>query len=175
MTNYFENCHTVAEIKAAYRVLAREYHPDLNRDRDTTEIMKTINAQYEKALASCNGQTSKDDQGNDHAYRYDQEVERRIMAKLSEFWALNLEGIDAWIIGSWIWFTGNTKPHKAALGKDGLKLNWHSKKLCWYYKATEGRYFSSGKDLTELAATYGATNADHFRNKSRSPKAKAIA
>ncbi len=37
---------TWSEIKKAYRAKAREFHPDMNKDRDTTEQMKRINAAY---------------------------------------------------------------------------------------------------------------------------------
>ncbi len=34
------------EIKAAYRQLARKYHPDINKDPDAEDIFKTINQAY---------------------------------------------------------------------------------------------------------------------------------
>lgn len=39
--------HTQAELKAAYRKLARQYHPDLNKESDAEEKMKAINAAHE--------------------------------------------------------------------------------------------------------------------------------
>ena len=36
-----------AAIKKAYRALAKKYHPDLNRDRDTTEKFQEINSAFE--------------------------------------------------------------------------------------------------------------------------------
>ncbi|QFR42806.1 DnaJ C-terminal domain-containing protein [Sulfurimonas xiamenensis] len=36
-----------AEIKKAYRKLARQYHPDVNKDKDAEEKFKEINAAYE--------------------------------------------------------------------------------------------------------------------------------
>lgn len=38
---------TEAEIKKAYRKLARQYHPDVNKDSDAEEKFKEINAAYE--------------------------------------------------------------------------------------------------------------------------------
>ena len=37
---------TQEEIKAAYRKLARQYHPDINKSADAEEIFKTINQAY---------------------------------------------------------------------------------------------------------------------------------
>jgi len=38
---------TEAEIKKAYRKLARQYHPDVNKDPDAEEKFKEVNAAYE--------------------------------------------------------------------------------------------------------------------------------
>jgi DnaJ-class molecular chaperone len=38
---------TAAEIKAAYRKLARKYHPDINKSEDAIEIFKQITTAYE--------------------------------------------------------------------------------------------------------------------------------
>ena len=35
------------EIKRAYRKMAKKYHPDLNRDVDTTEKFQQINSAFE--------------------------------------------------------------------------------------------------------------------------------
>lgn len=45
----FRACDTLQQIKALYRKLAQEFHPDLNSDRDTTAIMQAINLAYERA------------------------------------------------------------------------------------------------------------------------------
>ena len=42
-----EKTATADEIKKAYRKLAKKYHPDLNRDRDTTEKFQEINSAFE--------------------------------------------------------------------------------------------------------------------------------
>ncbi|MEK7990954.1 MAG: J domain-containing protein [Thiotrichaceae bacterium] len=50
--NYFSNCTTLDEVKAIYRKLVAEFHPDRHRtDAKTqmTKIMQRINEQYEKA------------------------------------------------------------------------------------------------------------------------------
>ena len=42
-----EKTATADEIKKAYRKLAKKYHPDLNRDTDTTEKFQEINSAFE--------------------------------------------------------------------------------------------------------------------------------
>jgi len=44
--NVSENA-TAAEIKKAYRTLAKKYHPDMNKDANAEEKFKEINAAYE--------------------------------------------------------------------------------------------------------------------------------
>ena len=38
---------STAQIKAAYRKLARKYHPDINKETDAIEIFKQITTAYE--------------------------------------------------------------------------------------------------------------------------------
>ena len=38
---------TTAEIKVAYRTLARKYHPDINKTPEACEIFKEITTAYE--------------------------------------------------------------------------------------------------------------------------------
>ena len=42
---YFTNIRTLDELKAAYRRLAMQYHPDMGGD---TEAMKAINAEHDE-------------------------------------------------------------------------------------------------------------------------------
>ena len=45
---HFTNIDSVETLKKQYKTLCKKYHPDLNHDTDTTDIMKQINAEYEK-------------------------------------------------------------------------------------------------------------------------------
>jgi hypothetical protein len=45
----FMVCKNKTEVKALYRKLAREHHPDLNPGKDTTAVMQSINAAYARA------------------------------------------------------------------------------------------------------------------------------
>ena len=148
---------TVEQIKINYKKLVVKHHPDLGGDLET---MKALNNAYEAALKSCNGQTSKDDQGQEYTYKYNQEIEKALMDKIIELLSLNMENVEIDLIGTWIWITGDTKPVKDKIKQAGC--TWHSKRGCWYFKI--GKYYgrSSPDSLEELAKKYGCTNANKF-------------
>ena len=142
--NYFTNCKTVEEIKAEYRKLAKQNHPDLG---GSIEAMQEINSQYQNALKGCHGQET-----DGRTYNYKPDVERELMDKINEL--LRLKKVDIALIGYWIWVTGDTKENKEALKTAGLK--WHSKRKCWYYKPQGWKTSRrSNGDLSELAYKYG--------------------
>lgn len=160
---------TVAEIKAKYRQLARENHPDLGGD---TEVMQDINRQYEAALKACNGQVSRGSDGVEHTYKWDEETEQKLIEMIDKLLSLKMEDVDIDLIGIWIWITGKTKPHRKALGKDGLKCSWHSTRQAWYYKPYEGKHWGSDASLEELAETYGKINVENLKKKPKKEKLK---
>ena len=147
--NYFENCLTVEAVKTQYRDLAKKHHPDLGGCADT---MVLINEQYHEALRRCSGQ-SHEHNGKAYTYRYDAEVEQKLMDVIHAVLAIKSDTVRVLLIGSWVWVTGDTKPIKDQLKLIGLR--WHTKRQCWYYSATpyKGRY--SKKGLSSLASRYG--------------------
>ena len=117
---YFGGCKNIKELKKEYKRLAFENHPDRGGD---TETMKSINAEYEKALeilkvAGCN----EDKQNTEVAGDFIDIINKII----------NLEGITIDIMGDWIWVKGNTYPHRETLKANGFYFA--SKKKAWYYK-----------------------------------------
>lgn len=168
--NFFINCQTVQEIKSLFRELAFKYHPDHGGDEET---MKQLNNEYQAALKGCNGQKSysKDEKGQEreHTYKYDESLEQETIDFINKFLELNLE-LQADIIGSWVWITGDTKPHKEALKELGCR--WHSARMCWYYRPESQKgYRGSGGSLEELASKYGCQNVDKFKKKGKKIKA----
>lgn len=153
---YFKGCVTVAEIKKLYRQLAMQHHPDRGGD---TATMQEINRQYQAALKFCDGQVSKGDDDRDHTYNYDAEKEQAIIDFIDRLIRSGIlsRGVEAYLIGTWVWIMGNTKPVKDILGKNGLGCQWHSKRECWYWTPDERRHFYSKKGLNSLAAQYGAS------------------
>lgn len=151
--NYFTGCTDPASIKARYRQLAMEHHPDRGGD---TATMQAINSQYHDALKRCDGHTSPGTDGKPHTYHYNEANEAAITEKIDELLMLRLpHDVDLWLIGSWVWVKGNTKPHRESLKDAGLI--WHRTREAWYWKPYEGRTRpNKNADFGDLAAKYGA-------------------
>jgi len=139
-------------------------HPDRGGD---TETMKAINVEYHKVLQSFDGFKSKGFDDREHTYHYSREGEQLIMNKIHELIAIGMINVEIQLIGSWIWITGNTKPYKAQLGKNGAKCKWHNKRTAWYWhKPSKARTkYAKHADLDDIAATYGATSFESRQNK----------
>jgi hypothetical protein len=151
--HYFKDCETVEQVKSLYRVLAKANHPDLGGD---TATMQAVNDQYKRALASLDGQVSKDDQGIEHTYKYREALEQALIDKIAELLALQMVDVEIWLIGVWVWVIGTTKPYKEQLGKNGLGLIWHSTRNAWYFKVGTWSGGKSNGSLANLAGKYGA-------------------
>ena len=152
---YFDHLHTVADIKQEYRRLALLHHPD--RPGGDTATMQAINAQYHAALERCDGQTSTGSDGNDHTYTYNATTEAAIMAKIAELIAAGVPRVaDVYIIGTWVWIVGETRPIKEEL--KALGCRWHRKRACWYWHPHPYRHhYNRRAGLGDLAAFYGAS------------------
>ena len=144
---YFNNCKSIEELKKEYKKLAFANHPDRGGD---VEIMKAINAEYEKALENLKKCGSKADKASkEQAGDFIQIIENII----------NLDGIVIEIVGNWIWVTGNTKDHKDTLKGSGF---WYaSKKKAWYFKPAD--YVAKSRKhygLEEIKSKYGSTKVE---------------
>jgi hypothetical protein len=129
-----------------------QHHPDRGGDCAT---MQAVNSQYKQALSHLDGTSERGTDGQPHVYHYNEKTEEATMQKLYELLRLRLPDCEIWLIGSWIWVQGDTKPSKDAL--KGAGCVWHAKRLCWYWRPTEYRtHYNARCDLAGLAAAYGA-------------------
>lgn len=155
---YFKECKTLEEVKARYKLLAKQFHPDCGGD---TAIMQAVNAEYALASAKVLKGENLSQEDTDEQIRMSEEY-RAVIEKI-----MPLNGILIEVVGNWIWVTGDTKPVKQQLKEVGLFFA--SKKLAWYYRSDEFITTGSKKSLDEIRAKYGSETVNS-RYKSKAIK-----
>lgn len=142
---YFNFCPSIDEVKAMYKTLAKQHHPDCGGD---TAIMQAINVEYAYACAKLIRGENLTKEDTNEQVRQSEEY-RAVIEKLC-----TLEGIAIEVCGNWIWVTGNTFPVRKQLKETGLYFA--SKKVAWYYRADEFRTKGGKKTLDEIRVKYGS-------------------
>ena len=105
---YFKDCTTLNEVKAQFKKLAMQFHPDLNTT-DTTAIMQDINKEYAFAIAKVAAG------GSFTAQEAEAEILNAEGYKNAISAIIHLEGINIELCGGWIWVSGNTYPVKSII------------------------------------------------------------
>jgi len=143
---WFNDCPTLEEVKARYKQLAKQYHPDLGGD---TATMQQINTEYAYATAKAvKGANMTDEEAENEILS--SEAYRNAIEQI-----IHLDGITIELVGYWIWVTGNTYPSRAIL--KGAGFLFASKKQAWYFRTAEYKVNkSSGKSLDEIRNKYGS-------------------
>jgi len=143
---WFNECTTPDEVKAKYKKLAKQYHPDLGGD---TATMQEINKEYAFASAKAikGANLSEEETENEIL---SSEAYRNAIEKM-----IHLDGITIELVGYWIWVTGNTYPVRVSLKEAGFLFA--SKKLAWYFRTAEYKVSKEGKkSLDEIRSKYGS-------------------
>lgn len=143
---WFTACGSLDEVKATYKKLAKQHHPDLGGD---TLTMQEINKEY--AFASAKAIQEENLSAEDTEKQIlDSEAYREALEKI-----VHLQGIRIELVGFWIWVTGDTKTHRQTLRDAGYFFA--SKKLAWYFRTGEYKGSKGGKkSLEEIRAKYGS-------------------
>lgn len=154
---WFSGCATLDEVKALYKQLAKQYHPDLGGD---TETMQALNREYAFISAKLISGSGLSEEESEEEIRFSEEY-REAIEKI-----IHLEGITIEVVGHWIWVTGCTKVHKDILKNAGYFFA--PKKLAWYFRTGEYKVKKGGqKSLDEIRAKYGSeiVNGRKWSNK----------
>lgn len=135
-------------VKTAFRKLAMLYHPD--RNPAGLELMKLLNVAFDtlKAITRNIDVTENANSYKNGASNYGEALNKAINA------IINL-GLNIEICGSWVWVSGNTKPHKEALKAAGF--NWNSKKVKWSFRPAGYKSANRGRwSMDKIRDTYGS-------------------
>jgi curved DNA-binding protein CbpA len=155
---YFVNVKCIEDVKELYRELCKQYHPDLNRDIDTTKEMQQINLEYEEVFnrfknihKNINNEVYESSTESDET----PETFREIINKIIFFTDCKIE-----LIGRWIWVTGNTYPHRSTLNE--LKFIWcgHKKAWSWHLPEDSVLRHKSKISLEFIREKYGSTEIE---------------
>lgn len=163
--NWFKGCSTVGEIKSLFRDLMKRWHPDLGTPDDKvqrTETSQDIIGQYKKSLEGSDGETSYDATGKEHTYHYDPKTESEIMAKVLDLLRLRMNAVKIELIGTWVWCSGDTKPHKDLLKAAGMF--WNDKRKMWAWHLPTYKHHYSGIDTDVLRRVYGVKEFEQKEN-----------
>src|SRR6202012_68346 len=154
---WFNECRTLEEVKATYKKLAKQYHPDLGGD---TATMQEINKEYAFASAKAIKGANLSEEEAEHEI-LSSEAYRNAIEKI-----IYLEGITIELVGYWIWVTGDTYSVRAVLKEAGFFFA--SKKLAWYFRTAEYKVSKGGKkSLDEIRDKYGSEVLNDNKPKKR--------
>ena len=147
---WFNNPETLEDLKKQYKHLAMKHHPDMG---GSTQDMQGINAEYEQLFAMLKD-THKNAEGKFYQARTaTTETAAEFMDIIEQL--IHMEGIEIEICGSWVWVTGDTKPHKEEL--KALHFYWSKNKCAWYFH--RDGYKKRGKKpmtMDEIRGFYGS-------------------
>lgn len=173
--SYFADVNTVESVKAHYRQLAKEHHPDLGGDLET---MQEINRQYQNKLRSLDGYESTKDNGETFTYKYDEETEKAVADKLAEVLKAGLPAsATVNLIGLWLWVTGTEKGDGSNEKLKELGFKWHRERACWYWAPYKHKGRRNSGSLQSLACKYGCRTfaAEQEARENFKPRYRAIA
>ena len=141
---------TLEDIKSAYRRACKMYHPD--RNPAGLEMMKLINAAYD-ALRDYKPTTETVDPTQEQNLGDDLNTALNAIIHL---------GLTIEICGSWLWVSGDTRPHKEVLKEAGFK--WAPKKMMWHFRPSDYKSYNRGKwSIDKIRETHGSQTS---KNKS---------
>lgn len=143
----------LTELKSLYRKLAFKYHPD--KETGSKELMQKLNAEYSYLLKNFDATVKE------------QQEEEQFMEELEKVIAniINCKGITIEVVGTWIWVSGDTKPHKEILKENGF--HWNKIREIWQRKPSfhTGRVQYSKQPDKVIKDVYGCKEVKKKRGR----------
>jgi len=142
---YFSAFENVNELKAQYKKLAFQFHPDKG---GLKEDFQAMSAEYERLLKDAlNGRFETKEELEEEL-----QIDEQMREALSKI--ITLEGIIIEIVGNWIWITGNSYAVKDDLKAASFKFA--RKKTAWYWHdGSYKRKSRKGLSLDEIRDVFG--------------------
>ena len=164
--DYFKGIEIIKDLKSEFRKLAKMFHPDLNKEKDGSEMKEILN-QFKRYSNLFETESKK--QGAYFQYSsYDElKFEKELLEKIILLSNMKMKEVEIELIGNWIWIFGNSKPYRLELKKIGFK--WNQKRVAWFYNVTPYRKKTNKTLPTEaLKILYGnkKIDTDEFIQKS---------
>jgi hypothetical protein len=150
---FFSQCPDKAAAQKYYREQAKTLHPDKGGD---VKSMQSLNLAYAEFVSGKHA-TNKSPQTADFSDLGEEGV--AVLLSLLTNPDLTIE-----VIGTWIWISGSTKPHKEALKQLGCR--WNPKRSLWQWH--DGSYIKKSAGFLsedELRNLFGSRRPVSAANK----------
>lgn len=162
---FFQNCDNIEDLKANYKKLAMQYHPD--RPQGNLQLMQEVNAEYEILFALLKNKHKKvNNEGNTETYTATEgtnETAGDFINVINEL--LKYENITIELVGNWLWVTGETKVIKDDLKKLGFFYNGKRDKTLWMLKPDNQKHrYSKNETSADLKNKYGCQSFKSHNN-----------
>ena len=149
MENYFSNCNSTEQVKARYKSLVKQWHPDLNptTQAECHTVMVEINNQYERAIKVA----YREEAGENFSQK-----EEDALVGLADVLngIVHLPGIKIEICKFWVWVTGDTRPLAATFSSLGFRFS--GPKQAWYFAPDLGKKKRGYYSMDQIRAKYGS-------------------
>lgn len=145
-THYFNGCASLDEVKALYKKLAMQYHPDRGGDKET---MQQINLEYESFMKNPAFKFWKKKEETKQDFREFPEI----ISKIISFKEITIE-----LCGNWIWLSGATFRYRKELKEFGFFFA--GEKKLWYWRPHD--YKSTNRDPRTMEYIRGKYGSDVF-------------
>lgn len=123
---YFKNCRTAEDVKKTFKDLVKKMHPDCGGNE---EAFKEMMVEYERVFETLKN-THKTAEGKTYeSQKATTETAQKFADRIINI--IHLESIKIEIIGTWIWVSGDTYPHRTILRASGYE--WSKSKKAWYH------------------------------------------
>ena len=147
---FFKNVKNQMELRKAYVLLLKQYHPDNGGDPETC---KQLNIEYEDLMKELPKTGGENQSQADRQAAAD--LDKELRAALEKI--IHLEGINIEIVGTWIWLDGNTFAHRETLKSLGYR--WSKSRKKWHFTpyAEPMYYKGKKKSFNTLRKLYGSS------------------